>query len=1122
MKKVFLRTFVFFLLYFFIQPLSVFAQNENSESKKEPEITTITIKNARETDYKKNEEGQDCIILEGSVRLIVEKNGNESEIKAEHVTYNRSTEMLFAQGNVTITTKSSNSGGETTTATSLLLNTSTLEGVFDGGKIIQTQSDAINLPGGSTLIVFSDLFGKTGNNVITFKNSSLTFCDDENPHWHIDATRTWLLPGGEFAFFNALLYVGVVPVMYFPAFYYPKDELVFNPVFSFTPRAGYSIQTTSYVFGRKPLDAAVSTSDPSQNKDDSEDSTAAESIKALYNFMKPTTLKEQVQEGIVLHNLDQDYKGDTTNYVKVMGDWYSNLGYHVGFDGNLQPSKTYLTSLKFNLNLGFSRTVFLDQMNGQYYPFSTVTGLTYNDKSDFLGMKLPFRYAANIDLKLNKPLSVSLSVPIYSDPYFSYDFLKNRYETMDWISYMLDNINGNEKKEGQPSEISNFEWKFTTSANPSVSVLNPYISSVSLNHNSSVNISSKEADFTKHISPDTGLIEFNYDEYESLWSYYTPQRRFYYPSSVTPLSTNMSVSGTIFSWPVKRNNSIKKTDYITKLNMPDLEASEKENEASEEQNSEGEDSSQTAEEGGEKAEGENEDDRLDFDLKNTELSYDIPKVPLADGFAYKLSYSVRGNFMNQYAYSSLNLKIPSDFDWNNYRSYMYTIKTPVTLSSNTSYGGSFISMVNDFTYSPVFQSHPYISDKTEPEGGYTDRQREALKLADYNAEAQDILNNNTVTLKPFVYSSVLSDSSLSWNISEKVFKRTFIGTVDEPEWKNETVDFTDEKFVTSNSLTAVIACAEFNKKLRQSLTLGAVMRPLLMQYTASANVTFPHLSVTAGSGIKEVTKEDVPYEDKWKKNPFTQSLNLHFFDSNLSFTEDYIYNLEENYHDSLKLSLSAFKMLQVIYLHSYSYGYDFSKETGWKQKQEKEFIPYSLTFSFAPEKKTYYRWFNRVSIAPGLNMSLVADLRRSTDSYFTFSPSLSFKIFEFLELTFSSTSRNSVLYWYFHNEEGDLYSEWGGLPGNIVKDLIDSFNFGDEKKRSGSGFKLKSFELTASHDLHDWKMNMQLKIEPRLLKEAGQKPRYDFNPYFTVGIIWNPMESIKTSIIDEYGEWKIE
>ena len=203
MKKLITAVFLFTLCSAFIIAESV--------------TTTININNARQTSNQKDEEtGNDLIILEGSVQLSVQNGSSTSEIKADRITYDRVTEILFAEGNVEITTKSSGSGGETTTAKSLLLNTSTLEGVFDDGRVIQTQSDAINLPSGSTLIVFSDLMGKSLNNTIAFKNSSLTFCDDENPHWKINASRTWLLPGGEFAFFNALLYVGVVPVFYFP------------------------------------------------------------------------------------------------------------------------------------------------------------------------------------------------------------------------------------------------------------------------------------------------------------------------------------------------------------------------------------------------------------------------------------------------------------------------------------------------------------------------------------------------------------------------------------------------------------------------------------------------------------------------------------------------------------------------------------------------------------------------------------------------------------------------------------------------------------------------------------------------------------------------------------------
>ena len=192
------RRYFFSAVFVFLSCFSIFAQN--AEAEKKTETTIITINNARQTSYKKAEDtGNDTIVLEGSVSLSVEKGSSKNEIKADKVTYDRQTEMLYAEGNVEIIMKGGSSGGDTASAKSLLLNTSTLEGIFDGGRIVQTQSDALNLPSGSTLIVFSEIFAKGNENVVTFKNSSLTFCDEDPPHWHIDATRTWLLPGGECA-----------------------------------------------------------------------------------------------------------------------------------------------------------------------------------------------------------------------------------------------------------------------------------------------------------------------------------------------------------------------------------------------------------------------------------------------------------------------------------------------------------------------------------------------------------------------------------------------------------------------------------------------------------------------------------------------------------------------------------------------------------------------------------------------------------------------------------------------------------------------------------------------------------------------------------------------------------
>ena len=485
----------FFAIFLVLLITATSGAQEKDEEKKEPEVTVITINNARQSAYKKNEEtGNDCIVLEGSVSVSVQKGNTTNDITADKIIYDRKTEMLYAEGNVEILMKSGASGKNTATATSLIMNTSTLEGVFDNGKIIQQQSDALNLPSGSTLIVFSEIFGKGNENVITFKNSSLTFCDEDPPHWHIDATRTWLLPGGEFAFFNALLYVGVVPVLYFPAFYYPKDELIFNPVFNYEKRKGYSIQTTTYLWGRKPLDTDSSSTTKDSN---SKESTTAESLKGVYNFVRPSTLKEQVREGIVLHNLDDDFTGDSSHYVKILADWYSNLGYMTGVDGIINPLPKYISRLNFNTYLGFSNTVFKGtgtELN--YYPYSS-RGITYKDESSFLGLKLPFRYSANLDVQLSKPVSFSLSLPVYSDPFFSNDFLIDRQETMDWISYLLDSSKQNKDEEEDTTttttnEVSSFQWKATTSYSPSIpAFMKPYLSSLSFSMTNSVNISTK-------------------------------------------------------------------------------------------------------------------------------------------------------------------------------------------------------------------------------------------------------------------------------------------------------------------------------------------------------------------------------------------------------------------------------------------------------------------------------------------------------------------------------------------------------------------------------------------------------------------------------------------------------
>ncbi len=1088
----------------------------------ETETTTITIKNARQTTYEKSkknssdeDEGQDTIVLEGNVEISVAKGSTVSEIKADKITYDRKTEMLYAEGGVEILTKSSSAGGETTTATSLLMNTSTLEGIFDDGRVIQTKSDALNLPSGSTLIVFSDIFGKSENNTIAFKNSSLTFCDAEDPHWHIDASRTWLLPGGEFAFLNALLYVGPVPVMYFPVFYYPKDELIYNPVFGSKIREGKYVQTTLYLKGRKPLNSNNSNnSSSSSSSTTSTESSTEESLKAVYNFMKPTELKQQERQGLMLHNLDESYKGDTSTYVKVLADWYANLGGMVGVEANLRPSREYITSLNYNVLLGFSNTVF---QNGFDYSALSRSGNMYYDKSNFLGLKLPFRYGANLNFILSKPFTLKVSLPVYSDPYFQGDF-NSREESMDWISYLIDLSNSDQLNNQQvsTSQVGKLVWQLESSYSPTLpAVVKPYINTVSLKLNSSIYIESLQ-------KADSILIQDSRYQKDSEWKNYTPERSFYYPSQVTPADFSVSLNGTLFQWPQNKTSSnSQKIKYPVELNKPDEFKTE-----------------QTDNEKKEEPEEENETPKLPEPVL-PELNNPSTSVAKIAGLSYKLDYTFNSNLKTQIFYNPKEkenstqtyLNTPEDFKWDKIQSSMYTIKAPVSLTSVLGYGGNFFTMRNALSFDPVWQGHPNTD-------GYTDAKAKDLKKTDYSAQVRNLVNTNSITFMPFTYIPTFSETGITWNNTIKIFRRKFTGNADNPQWETQWLDFTDPESVTANSISLTLGMKELDSKFKQTFTFSSTLKPLTAKYTGNLNLVFPYVTFSLGTGVYEKSKDDSTLQ----YNPLQQSLNVNLFNSILKFSESfsYVYNdntdKKDKYPENLRLTLS-YKQLSISFTSSYTYKYDLyidtpneNGEKGYIQRSEKEFTPTTASLSYILPNKTHYAWYNRINWTPGLSTNINYDFIKPTNSYFQVLPSLTFNINEFMKLTFSATIRNSTIYWYFKDSGKYASDSYYGdnFVSRIFADLFQSTGlygvngwcFEDgafNENRKASGFKLKSLNMTFTHELHDWDFKMTVKFEPKIVK-INNVSKYVYDPYVSIGIVWNPMQSIKTNLTHEYNE----
>ena len=1050
-------------------------------------VTNIKIENAQKTEYKKNEEtGDDEIVLTGAVSISVSKDGTETKITASKIVFNRATNMVYAEGAVTLKQTGGASGTQDISAETLLFNTETMEGIFDNGKAIQASSDAINLPSGSKIFVSSEMFGRDSSQTVVFKNATMTFCDEEDPHWKIWASKIWLLPGNEFAFLNAVLFIGHVPVMYLPAFYYPKDELIFNPSFGYDKRKGYFFNTTTYLIGRKPLDTSTG----------KQDDAGAE----LFNFMKSNTLKEQVREGLVLHNLEEDYKGDTSTYLKVMADYYTNFGGMVGIEGAAKPNE-FLTSANGFFKIGFSRTLFYNATSDSYIPYSSA-GKMYNDGSSFLGLKLPFRYAGSINLRLDKPFSFSLAMPFYSDPFFKGDF-DDRSEYMDWIGFLTRSGSESNSSSSSQSTISSFSWNANASYTiPLPEASKPYISNPSVSASSSLVFSSMSASSL----PTTDN-----------WRTNTPERMFYYPSQITPLKISSKIGGTIFSYSsksVEAPSSKTPPEFKIPLSVPDEFDANKIAEKTDEKNQQ-----EKNEQGKNQQETEPRKNlalkESDFPNLEASLSSSVQKI---EGLKFDLGYSVEPQFTSQINYSATNLTCSSDFKWTDLQSTYWQIKVPANLSGKLSYRGDFLSVSTSLLFSPLYQTHPNLD-------GYSETSAASVRKSDYSAFSMNLAGTTTVSFSPLIYTKMFKGSSLTWSNSAKILRTEFLGDADNPEWKFHGLDVTDSNSVTAHSLSGTFSAVE-DTDFSQTLTLTSNLPPQNDSYSATLKLVFPYITTSISNGVS--SSKNSSGEKIWKPDLFKQSLTANFFTGTknaLTFNESFNFNWETFKPDALKLSLS-WNNLSLAFVMSTSYKYNFDVDTGWVAESEKQFLADNISLSYTLPGQTF-KWFDeKLVFTPSLNTSIVFDCIRQTNSYFRFAPSITFKINDVLDLTFSSESKNSVIYRYFQG----LANNGIQIPGetNIFIDLLNSFAFwGDDcffdpeqTKRKSSGFKLKNLKVTATHNLHDWDLMASFSVSPRLVTDGGRK-QYNFDPSITLSVAWRPMSSMKTEIVDKYGEWTL-
>lgn len=500
-----------------------------SPVQKTSDDVSMSIEQAANAAYFTLENGTKEIRLQGPLKIrFVDSQGTIHTIQADYVVYNRDTKDVKATGNVEYV-RESKTKTDTYKGQSIAVNLDDSSGVFiDGSFNMEPSTDS-----GRTLIVhFGSLISRS-EDIFTLANGTLTACDAIDPHYILKAKKIWLFGSGDWAVANATLYVGRIPVVWLPFFYYSSKASVLHPVLGYRSRTGGFVQTTTYLSGQQSGDV--------QNS-----SALSVSKGSLGSFGSYISKTKTTQE-----NTDQPT-------VAILADAYSSLGLFAGVKGKTSDSAPVKLSWLFGA--GLSRSIFLES-TGYYSPFDAAGSYASVWNNWQLGsVSLPIRFIADFEASSKKTsggLKWQVSLPLYSDPYVEQDFF-DRSESYDFFSIINSGSSSTISQRSSFSQKASLSWTWRPKAST-----NDFSFSLS-NLSSTLDWKSKSASTSGLSSSQLRLYAVD------------PQRYFFYPYNARPLDSSFSLSGTIYksenaslSWKNSNSAYIEDRFYYSGWSNPE-------------------------------------------------------------------------------------------------------------------------------------------------------------------------------------------------------------------------------------------------------------------------------------------------------------------------------------------------------------------------------------------------------------------------------------------------------------------------------------------------------------------------------------------------------------------------
>jgi lipopolysaccharide assembly outer membrane protein LptD (OstA) len=1034
--------------------------------QKDPEnknAKIITIESAQSTEYFTIDvTDEDYARLKGDVKLSLKDGDKEHRISADEILFNRTRNIITASGNVKYE-RIEGDKTETFRGKSITVNIDNWSSIFtDGSSSMEND--------GSSYLFSGSVIYRSDQDVTILKKATISSGESENEFWSIKASKLWLLPGSDFAIFNAVLKVGEIPVLYIPFFYFPGDEMIFHPVIGYRSREGGFVQTTTYLIGQPKANASES---------------------SLSKIIGNSDNNEKEVQGLFLRNTSRPIKNPDSVSLKAIFDYYVNLGTYTALDLTT-PKKGIFNQLDLSLGLGFTRTV--SDADGFFTPFWPNYDGTYErNESNLFSKNVPFRYKMNFKSGISmKYGSLSWNIPYYSDPYVERDF-SSRAESMDWMN-MIQQGAATDTTSSE-DEIGSYTWQMQGNFSPSIPILSPAVTNISFSS----------------ISTSVSFITLD-DKTKNM---YAPNRKFFAPEKYTIYSFTGSISGTPFTMGgasnASKKNDTKKTDDepaydpFNGIGVPISPWPEN--------NSSNDNSAST-------------DILVPPVLSQTFI------LPSDGNLKFSIDYSIAPTsssemqFMYKGWKENLLWNTYEDVDWNKRQSILTNISGNTNLNFHIDHTSGLYNNTISLSSRGAWSEFSYLNEEkfTDPSTGILDeeamksKRREQYSLTNYITSY-----NYNGTIKPFYSDPVFAKTNFQYTFRGTLVKSKKFTGGDGPElapqWgslvkedlSKDILGLNNHKFLTNISANII--------DKEQNISIGAQLPPLDGLITVDAI-----FRVWISTSTFKYSMEKKETDDSWQIKPFYITEFLEFekigtFTHNMTYTprNDTTRPEEENKITYLNSALSLWGSFTAAFTMTFIQKSVFKQETPpygeWTKEGDFALRPKDLKFSYIHTFPASKYFNNRFELSYNLNTSLNFDLQEYTSSYFQFSAGVVMDVTKFMKLSISASSQNAVIFRYFKNVKGmesltSMYPE--GEQNNVFIDLFDSFNFFNEAKRKRSGFKMQKFDLTLVHLLGDWTATFQINMYP--WTKNTSPPTVNIVSDISFLLQWKPIMEIKSDI----------